>query len=537
MALPFNFDKQQILSDLHLKDFSLERQPVVWAVAMVIGVVVGSLVVGFIQAIGLLTNLGFGAMDANLASAAKLLPWWQVLIVPTAGGVFVSLLLWFATRDGRAHGIADVIESRALRAGRIDAKTAGISALLSVVSLGSGASLGREGPAVHLGAAFASVCAKHLNYPPIVTRTLMASGAAAAVSASFNAPLAGVLFALEVVLGHYALRTFAPIVIASVAGALVSRAALGENPAFLIPNYHIATYWEMPGFVLLGIASAAVAITFMRTLMATEDLAAKLPFPTWIRPIFGGVILGLIAILVPEILSVGYEPTLIALHGAYGFGFLCLLIGAKIIASAISYGARFAGGVFSPSLFLGAMTGGAFGLIASSIWPGPASSPGLYAIIGTGAVAAAVLGAPISTTLIVFELTRSYDIAIAMALSVSIATVVTQSFLGKSFFFWQLERRGHDLSDGPQAVILQTIRVRDIMGPPPKTPPERTEDEVTLAPDDTLGRTMRLVEGQKRDRILVIDRKTDKVIGQVHAAAAFRRYNAALVESHKEEHS
>ena len=277
--------------------------------------------------------------------------------------------------------------------------------MVSAASLGVGASAGREGPMVHLGASLASALAHRLELSPNLSRTILGCGVAAAVAASFKAPIAGVFFALEVVIGHYALSTFAPVVVASVAGTVISHIHLGELPAFILPAYEIVSAWEFPAFFLLGGVSAVIAMIFMWSIIVADDVVERVPVPGWLKPAAGGLVVGAVAIAFPQILGVGYGATDAALKELIPLTLLIALIALKVVMTAVSLGCRFGGGVFSPPLFIGAMTGGAFGIIATGVFPELAAHHGAYAMVGMSAVAAAVLGAPISTILIVFELT------------------------------------------------------------------------------------------------------------------------------------
>ena len=295
-----------------------------------------------------------------------------------------------------------------------------------------------------------------------MSRALLGCGSAAAVAASFNAPIAGALFAHEVIVGHFAMSAFAPIVISSVVGTIVSRIYFGDAPAFEITQQSLASLWEFPAVVGLGIAGGLVAIIFMRTTMASEDLIKKLPGPHWIRPGIGGFLLGLIALAFPHVLGVGYEATDMALNAQLPLYLLISLLFMKILSTSICIGSGFGGGVFTPSLMVGAMLGGAYGIVVTSIFPDLSSGPGAYTIVGMGAVAAAVLGAPISTTLIVFELTDDYPLTIAVMVGVVISSIIAQQFLGKSFFNWQLERAGLDLKSGFETTLLRSSKVKSI---------------------------------------------------------------------------
>ncbi len=439
------------------------RQLVVSVLAVAIGAAAAYGAIGFRELIGLIQLGAFGSDSELLFSFARDLPWWHLLLAPAAGGLAIGLFVHYAMPERRNQGVADVIEAGNLRGGRMGVRSGIGAALAAAASIGCGASVGREGPVVHLGAALGSWIAERFRLGRATTLTLLGCGVAAAVAASFNAPIAGVFFALEVVVGHYALAAFAPVVVASVTGTIIARAHLGDFPAFIVPDFAIVSLLEIPAFALLGLAAAAVAGVFMWSVMAVEDGIARTPLPHWARPALGGLAVGVIALLFPQVLGVGYEATDLALKAAIPFGLLLALGVAKLAATAISLGSGFAGGVFSPSLFIGAMTGGAFGIVAANAFPEYASSQGAYTIVGMGAVTAAVLGAPISTILIIFELTGDYGLTIAVMVAIAVSSVVTQQVPGKSFFHWQLERRGIDIRRDRAADLLRTIVVREVM--------------------------------------------------------------------------
>ncbi len=518
------------------ENVTLNRQPTIWFFALLIGLAVAHAAIGFRELILIVQWLAYRTGSEELFPQLALLPWWQVLALPTLGGVLIGLFLQNVMRSQRMLGVADVIEARTLYAGRINIKTALLNAIGTSASLGVGASAGREGPVVHLGAAVASEIGQRLGYSGVVTRTLLGCGVAAAVSASFNAPLAGVLFALEVVLGHYALRAFGPIVISSVVAAVTSRIYLGEFPAFIVPVDTLTSYWEMPAFAMLGIICGLVAMIFMRAIMYTDDLASSIECPLWLRPAIGGLMLGAMGIVFPQVLGVGYGATDAALNGKFGFYLLISLIVMKTAATAITLASRFGGGVFSPSLYLGAMTGGAFGIMAASFFPDQATSHSAYALVGMGAVSAAVLGAPISTTLIVFELTGEWKLSVAVLVAVSIATVLTQSQLGKSFFHWQLERRGLQVREGAHAYILKMIRVRDVMETPEGLAGDR-DGSPYLTADTPLSDALKLFDEAGVDAVLVYSNDSgEDPIGRITHANALKAFNRALIERNVEEH-
>ena len=452
-------------------------QVILSLLAVAIGLTAGLAAIGFRTLIDHVQRFGFGFGGEQMVTLVSALPSWRILLVPTAGGLLIGLFVHFFMPGRRPQGVAEVIEANALRGGRMPLAAGLKAALVSAVSIGAGASVGREGPVVHLGASLGAWASKRLHLGRTASRTLLGCGVAAAVAASFNAPIAGTFFALEVVVGHYALTAFAPIVIAAVIGTMVSRMYYGDFPAFILPETTtIASFWEFPAFALLGVVCAVMAIIFMRSIMWTEDMMDKTPVPRWARPALGGLAVGVIALVYPHVLGVGYEATDAALSELYPLGLLVALVALKMAATAISLGCGFGGGVFSPSLFIGAMVGGAYGILATSAFPDLSSGHGAYTIIGMGAVAGAVLGAPISTILMVFELTNDYAITIAVMIATSIASLITQQTRGHSFFTWQLARRGIAVKGGQDVGLLRTIKARDLI----------TKNFETVAPEDPI---------------------------------------------------
>jgi CIC family chloride channel protein len=516
------------------------RMPLVWILALAAGVLAAYAILLFRQSIGAVQWLWLSETAENIvATKARLSHPFVVFAAPVIGGLVVGLLLTFLAPRRRAEGVADVIETAHIRRALIGWKEGFSSAVITVVSLGFGASAGREGPAVHIGATLASLLGRPFEMPVASRRMLLAAGAAAAVSASFNAPVAGVIFAHEVILGHYALSAFVPTVLAAVVATLVTRVHLGDYPAFVIPSYEIASYLEFPAFALLGLIAGLVAVAFLLLTGLLDRLARRVPMPLWLRPVAGGVLIGTLAIFVPEILGVGYEATNMALRGRYELWFLLLLLGAKMLATAITLASRFGGGVFSPSLFLGAMIGGAFGLMVAAVYPEGASHHGAYALVGMSATAGAVLGAPLSTALIVFELTRDYQITIALLVATSISSLVMQVLVRRSFFHWQLAQRGLELDEGPHRRIMKTLTVADFMIPREKGEstrvPEPFDSRPRLARDDTLEKALRTFGKGTYTRLAVVDRG-GRLIGWADHARAMELFNEKLIEASVEEH-
>ena len=525
----------------NIRYFLTNRQPLVWLLALAIGLTIAIAAILFRMAIGAVQYPWLGTSDENVSTAAASVPWLLIFLAPATGGVIVGFIVYRFLPGDRPLGVADVIEARALGGRRLGLREGLWSAVVNFVSLGFGASAGREGPVVHLGATLSEALCRSLRLSGTPERTLIACGVASAVSASFNAPIAGVLFAHEVILGHYATSAFVPIVISSVAGGIVSRLWFGEVAAFVIPEYSISSYLEIPAFALLGVTCAVVAIIFQFTLIGTDYAARSITMPVWARPVIGGLLVGAIAVFFPDVLGVGYETTDGALKAALPISLMLALLVAKTAATAITLASRFGGGIFSPALYLGAMTGGAFGLIAASVFPDMASSEGLYAIIGMGAVAAAVLGAPISTTVIVFELTGGYALTIALLFTVSIAVGISHAVSGRSYFHWQLESRGLFVAEGPHRYLFRTVRVRDFLQPladdDEPEPFDPGEGNPYLRPGDTLETALRTFDNSGEASVPVVDPDdVTKIIGRASQVRALRYFNRALIDISVEEH-
>ena len=504
------------------------------------GLLVGLAAIAFREAIGLVQLLWLGTRSEDMLFEARALPWFALLLVPALGGLVVGVVLEFFMPNKRTSGVPDIIEVRHRTAREIPIRYGLLSSGLAAVSLGAGASAGREGPLVHLGGTIAHALDRSFGLSADLRRTLLGCGVAAAVSASFNAPIAGVLFAHEVVLDHFSRRAFVPIVIASALAAIVSRLWFGEDAAFSVPELGIVSYLEFPAFALLGVVSALVAIAFQVALFAGDVLARQSHAPIWILPAIGGLIVGAIGVVFPEVLGVGYSVTNAALNGTIALELLLVLIPLKAIATGITLGCRFGGGIFSPSLYLGAVTGAAFGTIAARFAPETVSDVGTYALLGMGAVAGAVLGAPISTAVIVFELTGGYALSIALLLSVAIAHGINLAIHDRSYFQWQLESRGVPVRVGPHRMIGRGIQVMDFMRLPdddaaPAEPhdPERP----ALKPSDTLEAALRTFDDSGLTALPVVDEKDPtKVIAQASQVRALDRYTKALVANSVEEH-
>lgn len=523
-----------------------------WLIALVIGALAGVAAIGFREGIALLQRTVYGETDEMLHSHLSTLPWYWVLGIPVVGGFVVGLILWRFTPDGRGRSVAHTIEGAALGHGRVEQEAGLASAAASLITLSTGGSTGREGPVVHLASLISSAVSNWLRAPDITARDLMGCAVAGAVSASFNAPIAGALFALEVILRHFAIHAFAPIVVASVSATVVSRMWSGNVPEFTQPVSTLAFYVEIPAFMVLGLVCGLVAVVMMRAIFLAEDagdwIAKRLNLWLPLRPAFAGLLLGMIATQFPHIIGVGYETTTKALNGHLLLWTAIIFAVVKVVAVAITMAGRMGGGVFSPSLMLGALTGLAFGWIATSIFPSVSGSQALYALAGMGAVAAAVLGAPISTTLIVFEMTGDWQAGIAVMVAVSLASAVAVKFVDRSFFLTQLERSGRHVAAGPQDYVLCTITVGSLMRPRGAENGASdtqswalVEQGAFLTRGDTLESALPMFDQISGGMIPVVqptgDDSPPELLGAVFHVEALKAYNRALAQIAEEEHS
>jgi CIC family chloride channel protein len=391
------------------------------------------------------------------------------LWVPAAGGLVVGPLVYFFAREAKGHGVPEVMEAVALRKGVIRKRIVFLKTMASAVSIGVGGSVGREGPIVQIGSAIGSSIGQFLKISAERIRILVGCGAAAGIAATFNAPIAGSMFALEIVLGDFGVATFSPIVISSVAATAVSRHFLGNTPAILVPHYQLLSAWELPIYAILGLFCSVVAVSFTKALYRTEDLFDEFNFPEYLKTVPGGLAIGVLALFFPQIMGVGYPAIDQALAGQIPWFFMFLLIFCKIFATSITIGSGFSGGIFAPSLFVGAMAGGFFGTVAHALFPNVTASPAAYSIVGMGAVVGGTTHGPLSAILIIFEMTGDYRIILPLMVACIISSVAARQLLEPSIYTLKLTRRGVNLKAGKEINLLKSLFVKEAMNPAPET--------------------------------------------------------------------
>ncbi len=416
---------------------------------------------------GLLAGqLVLGAEDPLALGAS--LPAWRRLIAPAIGGLIVGPLVYFFAREAKGHGVPEVMEAVALRGGVIRPRVVAVKTLASALTIASGGSVGREGPIVQIGSAIGSTIGQMLRMPSRQLRTLVGCGAAAGIASTFNAPIAGALFAVEVILGDFAAVQLGPIVISSVVATVVSRFFLGNTPAFTVPHYELVSPFELFPYMVVGVLAAAVGLVFMTALYAAEDGFDRIPIPPWIKAAIGGLAVGAIGTQFPHVFGVGYGTITAALDAQLPLYLLGALLVWKIAATSITIGSGGSGGVFAPSLFLGAMTGGFFGTVIHQWFPDYTASSGAYALVTMGAVVAATTHAPITAIIMIFEMTQSITIIPPLMAACVISTIVSSYVRRDSIYTMKLLRRGVDLLADRDPNVLKSLTVRDVIDRDPE---------------------------------------------------------------------
>ena len=446
----------------------------------------------------------FGALSEWIHAMGRVSTGLSQMILLAAGGLFFGLVLKGLNWE-RFRGPANVIVAVHEYDGRYRRRDGLVTAACDALALGVGASVGRYGPAVQLGATLGAIFGQSLGLSRSGLKILLGCGVAAAISASFNAPIAGVIFAHEVIIGHITLRAFAPITVASVVGVGVMR-----YHDFQIEGLKMAgesghlVLWEYPVYFLLGVMAAGVALVYMKGLLRSGEAADRVGVPIWLQPAIGGALAGAIGLWLPQVLGLGTETMLDVLNqdsvtANYGLGFLLLLCGAKLLASVSCLGLRYPGGVFTPAIFMGAMLGGAAAFAV------PFLDYQICVLVGMGALVSAVIGAPLATILIVFELTENYEAATAVMIGVVAANGLVSRYYARSIFYRQILRWGIDL-DRPREQRLMAVRpVSEIM----------SHQFLAVRPGRTAGELRRLVERGHEGDVFVAEKPGRRLVGRL----------------------
>jgi chloride channel protein, CIC family len=388
---------------------------------------------------------------------------YYVIIIPSVGGIIVGLLVYFFARETKGHGVPEVMLAVATAGGKIRPRVAAIKALVSSICIGSGGSVGREGPIVQISSALGSSLGQLFRLTEDKIRILVACGAAGGIAATFNAPLAGIFFALEVILREYGTRHFSSVVLSAVAATVISRTFLGTSTAFVTPPYELLSSWDILFYFVLGFLAAFTGWIFIKVLYKSEDIFDALRMPSFAKPAVGGLILGMIGLYFPQIFGVGYTSIEQTLNGQLGPILIFGLVGLKILATSLTLGSGGSGGVFAPSLFIGAMLGSSFGSFLHLLFPALPISPGAYALVGMAALFAGAAQAPISAILILFEMTGDYKIILPLMIACVISTLVLKRISRDSIYTLKLRRRGIDILKLEENDLMEKIKVSEAM--------------------------------------------------------------------------
>lgn len=454
--------------------------------AVLIGVGAGGTALGLRYAVDVMEFFFQGwlgeAVKARIGSA------WNIPII-ALGGLLVGLISRYLAKETKGHGIPEVMLAVARYGGRIRPRVAAVKILAASITIGSGGSAGREGPIVHIGAALGSALAQWLRLPDRMVILAVACGSAGGIAATFNAPMAGVMFALEVIVRRFTAHYFGLVVISSAAATMTMRwwSGIGDYPKFpLLHNYSLTSAWDLFFFIILGALAALVAYAFVVLLHTVEHISEKARIPDFVKPAIGGLLVGIIAIHAPEIKGSGYETIESTLNNAMAGQVLLLLCIAKIIGTALTVGSGGSGGVFVPSLFIGAMLGGSYGDLLNKYWPEIVSSPGAYALVGMSVVFASAAHAPITGILILIEMTDNYYIIVPLMSATVMGTIISQRISRDSMYTGKLTKRGIHISDSPEVNLMDAITVGEAMEQPVDgVSPEMTAAELIQKMRDT----------------------------------------------------
>lgn len=390
-------------------------------------------------------------------------PWWLRLLVPVGGGLIAGPVITFLVPEAKGPGVPEVIAAVANRQSRMRHRVTLLKALVTSLLIGSGASVGREGPIVQIGASIGSSLAQLLRLSPELRRVCLAAGAAAGIAATFDAPIAGTLFAVEIILRDIEIGYISHIIISSIVASVLSRMFWGEFITFKVHTFALTHYWELWIYLVLGLLAGLVAILFVWLTFSTDKVFTRLPLPAWIKPAVGGLLLGLLALKLPYVLGVGYGTINLALAGGFTIKLAVLILFAKILATAFSIGSGMSGGIFAPSLVLGSTLGTLVTMLVPHLLPGVTLRSTEFALAGMGAVVAGTTLAPMTAILIIFELTSSYQVLLPLMLCCIASTMVVKLLFGYSAYEMKLLLQGVTIARGSEMNVLRSLSPRDVL--------------------------------------------------------------------------
>jgi CIC family chloride channel protein len=463
---------------------AMSESAVIMLTALVVGVGAGLGAVVFRRLIAGVQTLAYEGLGGLLEAIAP----FHLLIIPALGGAIFGPLIYRFAREAKGHGVPEVMEAVALRGGRIRPRVAVVKSLASAICIGTGGSVGREGPIAQIGSALGSTIGQWLKLSDERIRNLVACGAAGGIAATFNAPIGGAVFALEVILGQLHVTYFGAVVISAVTADVIAHFFEKDVRAFSVPQYALVSPWELALYTLLGILAALGAVGFTRLLYFTEDRWDGLHIPEYLKPVIGGLLLGVIGILsfkidgFPRVFGVGYESISDVLFGRLAIQVVLGLFLLKMLATVMTLGSGGSGGIFAPSLFMGAMLGSLFGQAAHQLFPSVTAPAGAYAMVGMAAFFSGAAHAPATAILILFEMTGDYNIILPLMLATVVSTLISHLLSSESIYTLKLTRRGIHLEQGQDVDVMQGVTVREAMSTdmdvvPPEMPLVELADE------------------------------------------------------------
>jgi len=444
---------------------AMSESAIIMLTALVVGIGAGLGAVVFRRLIAAVQTLAYDRLGSVLQGIAPV----HLLIIPALGGAIFGPLIYRFAREAKGHGVPEVMEAVALRGGRIRPRVAVIKSLASAICIGTGGSVGREGPIAQIGSALGSTIGQWLKLSDERIRNLVACGSAGGIAATFNAPIAGAVFALEVILGQLHVTYFGAVVISAVSADVVAHFFDKDARAFTVPQYALVSPWELALYTLLGILAAVGAVAFTRLLYFTEDRWDEFRFPEYLKPVIGGLLLGVIGILsfkidgFPRVFGVGYESIGDVLFGRLAIQVVLGLFLLKMLATVMTLGSGGSGGIFAPSLFMGAMLGSLFGQCAHQLFPSVTAPAGAYAMVGMAAFFSGAAHAPVTAILILFEMTGDYNIILPLMLATVVSTLISRLLSSESIYTLKLTRRGIHLEQGQDMDVMQGVTVREAM--------------------------------------------------------------------------
>jgi len=452
-----------------------------WVLVPLTGIIAGIGAVAGVHFMELVQSLAWHG-SGSLLDVTQGAPWWRRLIVPTLAGVLIVLVSLGLGPAAEGHGSSEILESIWVRSGRVPLRAALARGFLTLVAVAMGASVGREGALIYFGAAAASWLGRRANVDADQLKLLVACGASAGIAAAYNTPIGGALFGLEVFLGGLALELYGPIIFATVSATLISRALLEDHPSYVIPPYKLNNAREIGLYLVLGALVGVVSAIFVRTVESSARWSSAMPRPIRrILPILALAILGAAGIVYPQLFGNGYDTVNMALVGALPLGLILALPLAKLAVSVLCASSGVPGGLFTPSLFVGALTGAAFGSLAHFLWPHVVPSTGGYVLVGMAAILAGSTHATMAAALMLFEMTGSYGVILPLLAACVVSAVVSRALAPESIYTAPLKRKGVELPRITRPAWMQRTGVASLVriDAPKVEPQTRLADVVT----------------------------------------------------------